>query len=113
MSQRGSIRGTGVALAAASMLIVLIAVFLVGRSSSAVGYSVVDLATLPQGSTMVVRGPNRAGAVVGGARGAGGHAAQIFAAGRAQPLAGLPASDHATAFGINDLGTIVGAANGA
>ena len=33
----------------------------VGRSASAVTYTVVDLATLEQGSTVVVRGPNAAG----------------------------------------------------
>ena len=46
------------ASAFAGMTMIVVATVFVGSSASAVEYTVVDLATLNQGSTVVFRGPN-------------------------------------------------------
>ena len=91
--------------------ILLLAMFLVGRSASAVTYTVIDLATLPQGSTIVVRGPNSTGTAVGSGRVAGVRRGLLFTRGGLQQLPGLSGSDYTTVFGINDLGDVVGSSN--
>ena len=61
------------ASAFAGMTMIVVATVFVGSSASAVGYTVVDLAALDQGSTVVVRGPNAMDEAVGGGFVAGGH----------------------------------------
>jgi hypothetical protein len=78
----------------------------------AVTYNVVDLGTLSQGTTVVVRGPNLAGLAVGGGRPAQN-------ADPANPRQGLvfdrgatiPVTGFTNVLGANDVGVIVGAAN--
>jgi len=91
--------------------IILLALFLVGRSVSAVAYTVIDLATLEQASTVVVRGPNGVGTAVGGGRVAGERRGLLFTPGGLQEIGGLGGSDYTTAFGINDVGDVVGGSN--
>ncbi|WP_167784885.1 hypothetical protein [Ramlibacter rhizophilus] len=82
-------------------------------------YDMVDLATLSEGTTLVVRGPNVAGTAVGGGRlvqGGRMRAAReglLFQPGTSQIVQGLEQSDFTTVFGLNDLGDLVGSANGA
>ena len=103
-----------VRLALAAMAIVVVATLFIGPSSSAITYLVVDLATLEQGSAVVVRGPNAAGDAVGGGRVAGVAGARrglLFTRGGVQAISGLSGSDYTTVFGINDVGDAVGSSN--
>jgi probable HAF family extracellular repeat protein len=81
-------------------------------------YSVVDLGTLAQGSSTVVRGPNLTGTAVGGGRLAqpgqsvGLPAGLVFERGATQTVAVPAGRDLASVLGVNDAGTLVGAANG-
>ena len=74
-------------------------------------YLATELASLPPGSSQVVRAMNDAGEVVGGAGRGGGHRGFLLGSGPLQEIAGRPGSDYSTAFGINNLGQVVGAAN--
>lgn len=80
-------------------------------------YDVVDLATLAQGTSTVVRGPNLGGMAVGGGRVAGQAGSRrqglVFDRGTVLNVTGLPGSDYSNVLGANDLGRLVGAANGA
>ncbi len=96
---------------AAVVAAALLALFLVGRSASAVTYTVIDLATLAQGSTVVVRGPNGAGTAVGGGKVAGGRRGLRFTGAGLQQISGLAGSDYTTVFGIDDFGNVVGGSN--
>jgi probable HAF family extracellular repeat protein len=81
-------------------------------------YSIVDLGTLAQGTSTVVRGPNLAGTAVGAGRLAdlgrsmGLPSALLFERGAALPVQGPAGTNTATLLGINDGGIVVGAANG-
>jgi probable HAF family extracellular repeat protein len=99
-------------LALAAVAIIAVVTLFIGRSSSAITYLVVDLGTLEQGSTAVVRGPNAAGDAVGGGRVAGARRGFLFAGGGVLEIRGLSGSDYTTVFGINDVGdTVVGSSN--
>jgi probable HAF family extracellular repeat protein len=98
-------------------------------------YVATELAVLTEATTRVVRAVNDSREVVGGARlGSGRHqgflldgravpagsvgasdlrenAAALQIRGVLQPIEGRPGSDYSTAFAINDLGDIAGAAN--
>jgi probable HAF family extracellular repeat protein len=93
------------------------AIFLASSTAWAASYAVIDLATLAQGSTIVVRGPNGAGKAVGFGKALSqtGLVAEprglVFDHGTVQQIAGLPGSDGTTVFGINDVGAIVGGSN--
>jgi probable HAF family extracellular repeat protein len=99
-------------LAWAAVAIVVVVTLFSGRSSSAITYLVVDLATLEQGSTAVVSGPNDAGDAVGGGRKAGARRGLHFKKGGVQEISGLSGSDYTTVFGIDDGGDVaVGSSN--
>src|SRR5262245_31133977 len=101
-----------VRLTLATVAIIVVVMLFTGRSSSAVTYLVVDLATLEQGTTVVVRGPNAAGDAVGGGRVAGARRGLLFTRGGVQEIRGLSGSDYTTVLGINDVGdTAVGSSN--
>jgi probable HAF family extracellular repeat protein len=93
------------------------AMFLIGSEAWAVTYTVIDLATLAQGTTTVVRGPNAAGNAVGGGTpvSQGGMVNErrglLFANGAVRQINGLPGTDYTTVFGINDVGRVVGGSN--
>ena len=74
-------------------------------------YAATELASLPEGSSRVVRAANDADEIVGSARRGGGHRGFLLKSGPLQEIRGLPGSDHSTALGINDLGQVVGSAN--
>ena len=86
-------------------------------TAAAQTYSVVDLATLAQGNAAVVRGPNGAGAGVGGGHlvGQGGATGPrrglLFEGGTAQFISGLAGSDDTVVFGLNEAGGLVGTSN--
>ncbi|HEY9027425.1 MAG TPA: hypothetical protein VIP05_24240, partial [Burkholderiaceae bacterium] len=90
---------------------VLVVTLLASAVASASTYTVVDLATLAQGSTAVVRGPNGGGAAVGGGRIAGVRRGLLFTSVGLQPVSGLNGADYTTVFGINDVGSLVGGSN--
>jgi len=90
-----------------------LALCLVAGSASAVTYTILDLATLDEGATVVVRGMNASGTAVGGGRVEGAHRGLLFRRGGVQAVDGLPGSDHTVVFGINDLGVVVGGSNSA
>jgi probable HAF family extracellular repeat protein len=101
-----------VRLPAAAMAIIVVVTLFIGRSSSAITYVVVDLATIEQGSTAVVRGPNAAGDAVGGGRVAGARRGLLFTRGGVQEISGFSGSDYTTVFGIDDVGAVaVGSSN--
>lgn len=91
--------------------LLLLTTFLIGSAASAITYTVIDLATLAQGATVVVRGPNGAGDAVGGGRVAGARRGLIFTRGGLFQVNDLTGSDYTTAFGFNDAGAVVGASN--
>lgn len=99
----------------------LVAAFMSASAASAgaATYTPIDLGTLAEGTMIVVRGPNVAGVAVGGGRPViGGRQAPrreglVFDRGATQNIPGLAGSDETNVLGINDLGAIVGAANGA
>jgi len=76
-------------------------------------YAATELASLPVGSSHVVRAANDADEIVGSAqRGGGrGHRGFLLKSGPLQEIGGLPGSDYSAALGINDLGQVVGSAN--
>ena len=88
-----------------------LATLLLGSPASATTYTVIDLATLAQGSTVVVRGPNSAGTAVGGGRVSGARRGLIFTSAGVQQINGLTGTDYTTVFGINDVGGVVGGSN--
>ena len=70
-------------------------------------YAATELASLPVGSSRVVRAANDAGEIVGTV----GERGFLLNDGGLQEIAGLPGSDHSAALGINNLGHVVGSAN--
>jgi probable HAF family extracellular repeat protein len=76
-------------------------------------YAATELASLPVGSSHVVRAANDADEIVGSAqRGGGrGHRGFLLESGPLQEIRGLPGSDESAALGINNLGQVVGSAN--
>lgn len=91
--------------------------FSVGSPAWAATYTVIELAELSQGSANVIRGANAAGIAVGAGKvvnaagAAGPRQALRFGNGGPQPIRALNRNDYETAFGINDVGTVVGASN--
>ena len=92
-------------------VLLLLATFLLGGAASATTYTVIDLATLAQGATVVVRGPNGAGTAVGGGRVAGARRGLLFTSTGLQQINGLTGTDYTIVFGINDVGGVVGSSN--
>jgi len=70
-------------------------------------YAATQLASLPVGSSHIVRAANDAGEIVGTV----GQRGFLLKGGGLQEIAGLPGSDHSAALGINNLGQVVGSAN--
>lgn len=95
--------------------LVISAMLLAGANAVAQTYTVVDLATLEQGSSVVVNGPNSTGTAVGGGKLAGTgnpRSGLLFQNPPAvRQITGLPGSDYATVFGLNDAGGFVGSSN--
>src|SRR4051794_18071184 len=95
----------------------LIAACFVAANVAAQSYRVVDLATLAQGYTVVIRGPNSAGEGSGGGMldktqgGSKGRRALLFEINGARQVAEPAASDNAALFGLNDVGGYVGSYN--
>ena len=92
-------------------------IFLVGGKAWAANYTAIEVAELSQGSANVVRGANAAGIAVGAGKvvnaagAAGPRRALRFGNGGPQAIPGLNGTDYETAFGVNDVGTVVGASN--
>ena len=75
-------------------------------------YAATELASLPVGSSHVVRAANDADEIVGSAGRGGGRGYRGFLlSGPLQEIGGLPGSDYSAALGINNLGQVVGSAN--
>jgi probable HAF family extracellular repeat protein len=80
-------------------------------------YTLIDLATLAQGTTVVVRGPNGVGQAVGIGKAISrtGTVAErrglVFDHGALRQINGLAGTDYTTVFGINDVGVVVGGSN--
>lgn len=97
----------------------LAALLLAATASADAAFNLVDLATLAQGTSAVVRGPNAAGRAVGGGRPQQGASPAVtrqgllFQASGVVPVQGPDNSDFVTVFGINDLGDLVGGSNAA
>jgi probable HAF family extracellular repeat protein len=70
-------------------------------------YAATELASLPVGSSPLVRAANDAGEIVGTV----GQRGFLLNGGGLREIAGLPGSDHSAALGINNLGHVVGSAN--
>jgi probable HAF family extracellular repeat protein len=107
MSSRTPLRSARVAFT--PIVAAILVAFLLGRSESAVTYTAINLGTVEQGSTAVVRGPNAAGTAVGAGRIAGMRRGLLFARGGLREIAGL--GDYTTVFGINDGDDVVGGSN--
>ncbi len=74
-------------------------------------YTAVEVGTLAEGSSRVVRAVNDGGEIVGGAPRDRGHRGFLLNGVGPQEIAGLPGSDYSLALGINKLGRVVGSAN--
>jgi probable HAF family extracellular repeat protein len=87
-------------------------IFIAVPPARAATYAVVELDTLPEGTTRVVRGLNDAEEVVGGAKvGRLGKRGFFLTRAGKQAIPALPDGDYGTAFGINEKGEVVGSAN--
>jgi uncharacterized membrane protein len=89
----------------------LVALGLLAAPVWAAGYSAVELGVLAQGGTVVLRGLNDAGEVVGSGIIADGQRAFVLSRGRLRNIHPGPSSDYSIAHGINSSGVIVGALN--
>ena len=83
------------------------------RAQTEAAYAATELASLPVGSSHVVRAANDGDEIVGSARRGGdrGHRGFLLKSGPLQEIGGLPGSDYSAALGINNLGQVVGSAN--
>jgi probable HAF family extracellular repeat protein len=103
------------AVRAAPLALVLLAGILAGELPpvhAAPAYTIVDLGTLPEGTSHVIRGLNTAGQVVGGAGGAALRARAFLLTGnRLEIIEGHPGTDWSAAQAISDVETVVGSAN--
>ena len=88
-----------------------LALCLVASPASAARYTVIDLATLDEGATVVVRGVNAGGTAVGGGRVGGARRGLLFTQAGLQAVDGVDGSDYSIVFDINDLGAVVGGSN--
>ena len=95
------------------VLVIALALGLLGGTAFAAPYTIIDLATLDEGATAVVRGVNGGGTAVGAGRLSGVRRGLLFRSTGLQTLDGFAGSDYTVAFGINDLGAVVGGSNGA
>jgi uncharacterized membrane protein len=74
-------------------------------------YRVLDVGTLQEGVSSLFRGLNNAGHGAGGSGTFGsGHRALMLSSSRVEPI-GPPGADYSRAFGLNDLGEVVGSVN--
>src|SRR5262249_18372948 len=98
------------ALTLATVGIVLIQLHLPAANAQTT-YTAIEVTTLSEGGSRMLRGLSDAGEVVGGAK--LGATQQAFVASRGQPnvFVGLPGSDHSAATGIDPAGQVVGYAN--
>src|ERR1700758_2257315 len=74
-------------------------------------YAAIEVTTLSEGGSRMVRGLSDAGEVVGGAKLGSMHRAFVASRGQPNAFVGLPGSDHSAATGINAAGQVVGYAN--
>ena len=79
--------------------------------ASAATYAVVDFGSLSEGGSVVVRGLNDAGQVVGSGRFPNGSRAFLLTRGALVPLGVGNTSDYSIAYGINVSGVVVGTLN--
>ena len=99
---------------AAPMLLLCAGLALAPEQAEAAGatYTATEVASLPEGSTRVVRAVNDKGEIVGTVRFARGIRGFFLHGGVLQEIAGLPpGSDYSTALGINNNGQVVGSMN--
>src|SRR5258708_2641449 len=91
----------------------LVLIFVPGRVSlaEAAPYTVVDLGTLEEGNSIVVRGLNNNGEATGASVSGRGHGGFVVAGGRIDRAGVRAGGDHSVVRGINDAGDIVGSAN--
>src|SRR5262245_56622944 len=77
----------------------------VGGSAAVGQYQVTDFGTLPQGTSLVVRGLNSNGQFVGGSKTSGaGQRGFVVSETQRDEIGPLPGGDYSTAFDINDNG---------
>src|SRR5204862_1128218 len=74
-------------------------------------YTVVDLGTLEEGNSIVVRGLNNNGEATGSSVSGSAHRGFVVARGRIDRLGVRPGGGHSIVRGINDAGEVVGSAN--
>jgi probable HAF family extracellular repeat protein len=91
--------------------VLALALCVVAGPASAGPYTLIDLATLDEGATVVVRGVNGGGTAVGGGRVGGSRRGLLFTQAGLQAVDGLDGSDYSVVFDINDLGAVVGGSN--
>ncbi len=80
----------------------VVALSLATAAASAQTYTVVDVATIDEASTVVVRGVKAGETAVGGGRLTGARRGLLFGRGGVSDFEGLPGTDNTIAFGIND-----------
>ena len=103
--------GFGARLPRASVALIALALGLLAGPASAGTYTVIDLATLDEGATVVVRGVNGGGTAVGGGRVGGARRGLLFTPGGLQAVDGVAGSDYSIVFDINDHGAVIGGSN--
>src|SRR5438067_9860856 len=74
-------------------------------------YTVVDLGTLEEGNSIVVRGLNNNGEATGSSVSGSAHRGFVVARGRIDRFGVRPGGDHSIVRGINDAGEVAGSAN--
>ncbi len=81
------------------------------QAQTGAAYTAVEVGTLGEGSSRVVRAVNEGGEIAGGAPRDRGQRGFLLNGVGPQEIAGLPGSDYSVALGINKLGRVVGSAN--
>jgi probable HAF family extracellular repeat protein len=79
-----------------------------GTTIQTVGYSVINLGTLPGGSSSEATGINNSGQVVGSSDSSSGTRAFLYSGGTMSNLGTLPGINNSYATGINNSGQVVG-----
>src|SRR5262249_25167322 len=94
-----------------SLAMALVGMMAWASAAVATAYEVLDLGTIQEGASFVIRGINSAGQIAGGATLDRGQNAFLLSRSGLVRVPGLPGSDRSATLAINESGDAVGASN--